>query len=353
MNMPIRCYLILLGIVGPVFIARAEPDYVDPRLDNFPGLYVEEANVAPGQWYWRLERVEFENEQESGGQHHIFFKALNASGQPIENQLTWGGWSTGCTRGVDCTEVSQLTKGAIDGYWANFAMFGSCAPGPYGAWIDEAAGPSDAYWGMGMHNPDGTPCNAHVNFRLTWRWTEAVPAQPTIQISPISFFHTVTEGENPPDDVFTVSNAGGGTLDYTISESAPWLSVSPISGSSTGTANPHTILYGTDTLTVEGSPYSTLITVSDPDATNPQETISVQIEVVPVVIPGDFDGDGDVDMQDYGAFQVCFSGNLPQTAPSCAKALMDGDTDVDANDLAIFLGCMSGPGIPGHTGCAD
>lgn len=353
MAVPRQSLLVLFLAIVPAIELRAEPDYIDPRLNNVPGLYVEEANVAPGQWYWRLVSVVFENEQESGGQHHIFFKALNDAGQPIESQKTWGAYATGCTRGVNCTEVSQLTKGAIDGYWANYAMYGSCAPGPYGAWIDEAAGPSDAYWGMGMHNPDGTPCNAHVNFRLTWRWTQAVAVQPTFQVSPTSFSRTVTEGENLSNDLFTVSNVGGGTLNYAISESASWLSVNPLSGSTPGPANPHTISYSTAGLTIAGSPYNTTITVADSNATNTPVLITVQVNVVPIIVPGDFDGDGDVDMKDYGAFQVCFSGNAPQPAPSCANALLDLDLDVDANDLSIFIGCMSGDRIQGNPDCAD
>ncbi len=330
----------------------AEPDYIDPQLDGFPGLYVEEANVAPGQWYWRLVTIEYENEFESGGQHHIFFKALNASGQPIENQEVWGAYSTGCTRGVDCTEISQFTKGPVDGYWANFAMFGSCAPGPYGAWVDEAAGPSDAYWGMGMHNPTGTPCNAHVNFRLTWQWTQAVAVQPILDVSTSSISRIVTEGENLTSDSFTVGNTGGGTANYTISESVPWLSVSPTAGSSSGPGNSHSIDYMTAGLTTAGSPYSTTITVSDPSASNSPQTINVQVEVVPIIIPGDFDGDGDVDMIDYGAFQACFSGNQPQLEPTCTKARFDGDVDVDHNDLSFFMGCMSGANMIGDPGCA-
>lgn len=62
---------------------------------------------------------------------------------------------------------------------------------------------------------------------------------------------------------------------------------------------------------------------------------------------GDIDNDGDVDLDDYGLLQSCFSGaGVPQTDPDCVFARLDGDDDVDAADLALFLGAMTGPDIP-------
>jgi len=65
------------------------------------------------------------------------------------------------------------------------------------------------------------------------------------------------------------------------------------------------------------------------------------------VTPGDFDLDGDVDLEDFGRFQLCLSGlNVPQTDPACAKAHMDGDADVDQGDVDRFISCMSGQTWP-------
>lgn len=58
---------------------------------------------------------------------------------------------------------------------------------------------------------------------------------------------------------------------------------------------------------------------------------------------GDFDDDGDVDQEDFGHLQACFSGShYVQKDPSCADALLDGDTDVDQEDLVLFRRCSSG-----------
>lgn len=69
--------------------------------------------------------------------------------------------------------------------------------------------------------------------------------------------------------------------------------------------------------------------------------------------PGDFNGDGDVDMEDFGRLQACLTGpNVPQHDPACAAARLDGDSDVDQDDVMIFLGCLSGAGIPAAPECA-
>lgn len=67
---------------------------------------------------------------------------------------------------------------------------------------------------------------------------------------------------------------------------------------------------------------------------------------------GDFDGDGDTDLEDFGRFQACLSGSFkPQTDPACTPARMDHDGDVDAADLAMFERCMSGPGVTTDGDC--
>ena len=56
-------------------------------------------------------------------------------------------------------------------------------------------------------------------------------------------------------------------------------------------------------------------------------------------LPGDFDGDGDVDLSDFTIFQLCFGGsnNPPgQFCPPGVDADLDGDGDVDLADFIIF-----------------
>ena len=71
-------------------------------------------------------------------------------------------------------------------------------------------------------------------------------------------------------------------------------------------------------------------------------------------VPGDFDGDGDVDQEDFGHFQACLTGPVaPIAGPDRQDADLDGDNRVDQNDLAAVLGCMSGPNIPPGPDCAS
>ncbi|HON65249.1 MAG TPA: cellulase family glycosylhydrolase [Phycisphaerae bacterium] len=72
-----------------------------------------------------------------------------------------------------------------------------------------------------------------------------------------------------------------------------------------------------------------------------------------VYIRADYDGDGDVDLTDFGYLQRCLSGEFtPQTDPSCQKARHDADSDVDAEDMKIFQYCFQGADVPLRTGCS-
>jgi len=93
------------------------------------------------------------------------------------------------------------------------------------------------------------------------------------------------------------------------------------------------------------------LTVTDDDAYT--DTVTVAITANPGNV-GDFDGDNDVDQEDFGHFQDCMTGNgNDQSDWNCLDTLLDDDDDVDLNDYTIFQGCMSGPNIPLDQGCAN
>jgi len=61
---------------------------------------------------------------------------------------------------------------------------------------------------------------------------------------------------------------------------------------------------------------------------------------------GDFNGDDDVDQEDFGHLQECMSGNgVDQNDPNCQDAKLDDDDDVDVTDAGLFIGCMSGANV--------
>ncbi len=73
----------------------------------------------------------------------------------------------------------------------------------------------------------------------------------------------------------------------------------------------------------------------------------------PPIAP-DYDMDSDLDMEDFGWFQSCATGQqvAPSTAP-CRCADLDHDNDVDGGDFSLFHGCLSGPGAPADSNCLD
>ncbi len=68
--------------------------------------------------------------------------------------------------------------------------------------------------------------------------------------------------------------------------------------------------------------------------------------VVGTLCEGDLDDDGDVDLDDYGMFQACYSGSgVPQPDSECQFALLDLDDDVDEADLSLMLDAMTGANV--------
>ncbi|MHC4445929.1 MAG: hypothetical protein ACYTA5_25315, partial [Planctomycetota bacterium] len=60
----------------------------------------------------------------------------------------------------------------------------------------------------------------------------------------------------------------------------------------------------------------------------------------------DHDNDNDVDQEDFGLFQACYSGLGNPYQTGCQFADLDKDNDVDQDDFNIFLQCMGGANQP-------
>ncbi len=64
-------------------------------------------------------------------------------------------------------------------------------------------------------------------------------------------------------------------------------------------------------------------------------------------VPGDLEGDGDVDSADFLRFQACFNGpNRPPAAAGCEDMDFNRDGNVDLSDFTVFLSCFNGPNRP-------
>ncbi len=63
--------------------------------------------------------------------------------------------------------------------------------------------------------------------------------------------------------------------------------------------------------------------------------------VVPLTADGDFDQDGDVDLDDFGAFQECFGQAATASCGDAFEFVSDGTIDLD--DFATLTGLFTGP----------
>jgi hypothetical protein len=104
---------------------------------------------------------------------------------------------------------------------------------------------------------------------------------PTIVVSRSSLsFSAQAGGANPSPQTIGIRNGGSGTLTYTVAWDAPWLSVAPTGGSSTGQENAHTVSVNIGGLS-QGS-YTGTITISSPGAVNSPQVIAVTLQVTTV-----------------------------------------------------------------------
>ena len=120
--------------------------------------------------------------------------------------------------------------------------------------------------------------NAHGDSGDSNEATIPLSTSPSISLSTGSLSNSCTEGSDAQSQTFKVWNSGSGSLVYAISDNRSWLSVSPSGGTSNGEQDTINVNYNTSGLSA--GTYSATITVSDPNASNNPQTISVGLEVV-------------------------------------------------------------------------
>lgn len=109
----------------------------------------------------------------------------------------------------------------------------------------------------------------------------ASTASPVINLSQTSLAFTGTAGgSNPAAQSFTVSNTGSGTLAWTAGDNATWLTVSPASGTNTGTVSATVNLTG-----LAAGTYSGTITVAATGATSKTLPVSFTVNAAPTATP--------------------------------------------------------------------
>jgi hypothetical protein len=144
-------------------------------------------------------------------------------------------------------------------------------------------GPETSFW---VHVLQGAPRDKSLKFTIQLiavQYNFSEHPKPTIGLNPTSLtFSAVLGGSNPSPQSVTVSNTepAGSVLSWTATDDADWLSESPTSGIlGAGASKPMTV--SVDISGLSAGTYTATITVSDPNATNSPQTVSVTLNLQP------------------------------------------------------------------------
>jgi len=145
---------------------------------------------------------------------------------------------------------------ASGGNWLLLNSTAGTAPSTINASVSPAGLAPGAYNGsIQITSAGASNSPARINVTLT------ISAPPSVlSVSPLALTFTYTMGgTTPPGKSITITNTGGGTLNWTASTSNPWLFISPISG--TAPSNPS---ISVNAAGLASGMYSGTITVSSP-----------------------------------------------------------------------------------------
>jgi len=141
-------------------------------------------------------------------------------------------------------------------------------------WLDYAPADADA----GTHTIKAVVSDGHGHSTAqTWDVTVTTTLGPAAAVSPKKLAPACKVKHSPAAQSFQVWNCGTGTLTYTVTADKSWLSCTPAAGDSTGEHDVIAVKYATSGLG-EGA-HTATITVTDPLAVNPPQTVTVRLTI--------------------------------------------------------------------------
>ena len=138
-------------------VAAAAPRQLDSRLQGL-GVTIEDAQVQPGQPYWRLVEVRWEDEQQAGGKHHIYVDVMDENGKRVQNQPVTVFWGDG-------SHTAALEDKPAPDFGFNYQMYAA----GYAYNVKVEGLPSDVLRGAGLGDLTKRFHGIHVAYYLTYQ----------------------------------------------------------------------------------------------------------------------------------------------------------------------------------------
>jgi hypothetical protein len=160
----------------------------------------------------------------------------------------------------------------------------------------------------------------------------------TIGYSPTSFGFTAMQGgSNPPKKNLSITNTGGGTLNWSVSDDATWLNLSQLSGSDSGT-----VTLSVDIAGLTAGAYNANLTITAIGSTNSPVIIPVTLtinapplpETLTLLVPNG----GDI-LPSGGTYAICWK--APSNVVKFDLQYTTGGTDWIPIKTVTGLSCIS------------
>jgi parallel beta-helix repeat protein len=150
---------------------------------------------------------------------------------------------------------------------------------------------------------------------------------PVISLNPYTLDVTALIGSTGPfTRTFSISNSGTGTLDWSVTDNAAWLSVSPAGGSGSAT-----VTATIDTSGLSAGSYSGTVTVSSTTASNSPQTVTVNLTVTAA----------SGEEEPFGSFDTPLDGSTVRSSFAVTGWALD---DVAVASVKIYRDPVSGEG---------